>query len=82
MYSLQGQDAFTICISYKGHILYVSDAIASLLGYVPQYLRSAIFNIVHEEDHAKVYSLLKTASAPDVVSSKDSNLIFSTVTFA
>ncbi|XP_028967269.1 circadian locomoter output cycles protein kaput-like [Galendromus occidentalis] len=75
---LEGQDAFTICISFKGHILYVSDAIASILGYVPQYLRSAIFNIVHEDDHAKAHSLLKTASSSDLVAPKDLSLLFTT----
>ncbi|OQR75844.1 neuronal PAS domain-containing protein 2-like, partial [Tropilaelaps mercedesae] len=76
---LESHDGFSLCISYKGTILYVSNAIASVLGYVPHYLRSPIFSIVHEIDHPEIYNLLKTASGPDVATLRDSNVAFTIV---
>ncbi|XP_022697470.1 circadian locomoter output cycles protein kaput-like [Varroa jacobsoni] len=76
---LESQDAFTLCVSYKGVIMYVSNAVASVLGYVPHYLRSAIFSIVHKDDHADIYSLLRAASGLDVAPLRDSNVAFTII---
>ncbi|XP_066151380.1 circadian locomoter output cycles protein kaput [Euwallacea fornicatus] len=63
---LEGVDGFIIVFSTSGHILYTSENITSLLGYLPKdILDMTIFQLVCDEDHTGLYNILSHAREDD-----------------
>lgn len=73
---LEALDGFIIVVSCNGRILYTSESIVSLLGYIPGSLNMSIFEIVHETDKQSLHKLLNNANFSDSshIKSKDSLL--------
>ncbi|XP_013774889.1 circadian locomoter output cycles protein kaput-like isoform X1 [Limulus polyphemus] len=64
--TLEALDGFILVFSSCGRILYASESITTLLGYLPGSLSSSIFDLVHESDKPPLYKLLNSApSATD-----------------
>ncbi|XP_023214700.1 neuronal PAS domain-containing protein 2-like isoform X2 [Centruroides sculpturatus] len=73
---LEALDGFIIVFSCNGRILYTSESIFSLLGYIPGNLNVSIFDIIHESDKQSLHKLLNTSNFTDSnhIQSKDSLL--------
>ncbi|XP_064483092.1 neuronal PAS domain-containing protein 2-like [Ornithodoros turicata] len=59
---LESLDGFILILSLNGQIMYTSESVASLLGYLPHDLHNTfILDIVHANNHAAVCDLLSSA---------------------
>lgn len=67
---LEALDGFIIVFSISGKILYMSESVTSLLGYLPNDLSSSIYEVIHESDKPSLFKLLN--SAPNAT---DTNLL-------
>ncbi|XP_075543375.1 circadian locomoter output cycles kaput protein Clock [Dermacentor variabilis] len=61
---LESLEGFLLVLSLSGQILYTSESVASLLGYLPHELHNIfILDILHESNHGAMCELLSSASS-------------------
>ncbi|XP_077559318.1 circadian locomoter output cycles protein kaput-like [Haemaphysalis longicornis] len=61
---LESLEGFLLVLSLNGQILYTSESVASLLGYLPHELHNIfVLDILHESDHGAICEVLNTASS-------------------
>ncbi|KAK8783293.1 hypothetical protein V5799_010342 [Amblyomma americanum] len=61
---LESLEGFLLVLSLNGQILYTSESVASLLGYLPHELHNIfILDILHESDHGAICEMLSSASS-------------------
>nr|XP_037270730.1 circadian locomoter output cycles protein kaput-like [Rhipicephalus microplus] len=61
---LESLEGFLLVLSLSGQILYTSESVASLLGYLPHELHNIfILDILHESDHGTMCEVLSSASS-------------------
>lgn len=63
---LEALDGFIIIFSGKGNILYISESVTSLLGYLPKdVLLMTIYDMAYEMDHEFIYNIFNTKSTDE-----------------
>ena len=67
---LEAVDGFIIVLGTDGHIMYTSDSLASLLGYLPSSLHNTtLYEMVADSDKIPLYNTLNTS--PSLNTSED-----------
>ena len=63
---LEAVDGFIIVLGTDGHILYTSESMASLLGYMPTALHNTtLYEIVSDNDKIPLYNTLNMSATVD-----------------
>jgi PAS domain-containing protein len=63
---LESMDGFILVLGTDGHILYTSESLASLLGYLPASLHNTtLYEIVGDSDKIPLYNHLNMSSTAD-----------------
>ena len=63
---LEALDGFIIVLGTDGHILYTSESMASLLGYMPTSLHNTtLYEIVSDNDKIPLYNTLNMSASVD-----------------
>ena len=61
---LEAVDGFIIVLGTDGHIMYTSESLASLLGYLPSSLHNTtLYEMVADSDKIPLYNTLNTSPA-------------------
>lgn len=64
---LEALDGFIIIFSVKGDILYISESVTSLLGYLPKdVLLMTIYDIAYEMDHDFIFNICNAKAINEV----------------
>ena len=67
---LEAVDGFIIVLGTDGHIMYTSESLASLLGYLPSSLHNTtLYEMVADSDKIPLYNTLNTS--PSLNTSED-----------
>ena len=72
---LEALDGFIIVLGTDGHILYTSESMASLLGYMPTSLHNTtLYEIVSDNDKIPLYNTLNMSASVDTCGSQQVRL--------
>lgn len=73
---LEALDGFIIVLGTDGHILYTSESMASLLGYMPTSLHNTtLYEIVSDNDKIPLYNTLNMSASVDTCGSQQLKLL-------